>query len=101
MSSKVLKKKIKRLERIALEKAREQVLANCNCRTGQSTVWHTAADLEAIMSITCPVHGFRYLRSFWQISPSDPLDPEHRHLCSCPPNIHRDRLEGKRGPITP
>ena len=73
----------------------------CNCRRGQATGYHTVAELVAIMSIPCPVHGRRDLGDVVWVPPSTPLHPEDRGLCSCPPCAAREWREDKRGPLTP
>ncbi len=86
-----LKSRIERLENLR----RQSPPRGCNCR--QMTWFHTAAELEAIMAIPCPVHGLRRLGFICAHPLHYPLDPEHQHLCCCPPDSWREFLEGKRG----
>lgn len=87
-----------RLRIVALEATmRSQV---CNCRKGQETRYHAAADLARILSVRCPVHEERDLGFLLGVPPSTPLHPEDRRLCSCPPCAAREWREGRRGPLT-
>jgi len=81
----------------ALEKA---LRGPCNCRREQATGYHTLAELVAIMSIPCPVHGKRDLGLVVWLPPGTPLFPGDRELCLCPPSAARDWREGRRGPLT-
>jgi hypothetical protein len=92
-----LEKRVRELEVMLLTMS---VSKDCRCRFGQVTKYHTAADLEHIMSVSCPVHEFRDLGELLWVPPGMPLRPEDSHLCSCPPCPTRDLLEGKRGPLT-
>lgn len=74
--------------------------AGCQCRVSQETLFHSAADLERIMSIRCPVHIFRDLGELCWAPASMPLRAEDRPLCSCSPSPTREWLEGKGGPLT-
>ncbi len=80
----------------AMERARRGV---CNCRAGQATRYHTAADLAEILNVPCPVHEVRNLGCLLWAPPSTPLRREDRGLCSCPPRAARDWREGKRGTL--
>ncbi len=80
-----------------LEKA---LRGTCNCRREQATGYHNLAELVAIMTIRCPVHGRRDLGDVVWLPPSSPLHPEDRHVCSCPSNGAREWREGRRGPLT-
>jgi predicted secreted protein len=93
----VLEKRVRALEANAL---RRSVNKDCTCRSGRKTYYHTAADVEAIMNVPCPVHGFRDLGDLLWVPPGTPILPEDRHLCSCPSCPTRDWLGGKRGPLT-
>lgn len=92
-----LEKRVRALEANSLMM---RVNKYCRCRFGQKTKYHTAADLEHIMSVFCPVHEFRDLGDLLWVPPGTPLRPEDSHLCSCPSCPTRDLLEGKRGPLT-
>ena len=92
-----LEKRVGALEAASLMKS---VNKDCDCRVGQTTRYHTAADLGHIMSVSCPVHSFRDLGDLLWVPPGTPLRPEDRYLCSCPPCPTRDLLEGKRGALT-
>lgn len=81
----------------AMEKAGRGV---CNCRAGQATRYHTAADLAEILSIHCPVHDVRDLGCVLWLPPSSPLRSEDRDLSSCLPCAAREWREGRRGPLT-
>jgi hypothetical protein len=81
----------------ALERA---LRGGCNCRWQQATGYHNLAELVAIMSIHCPVHGRRDLGYVVWVPASTPLHPEDRRLCSCPPCVARDWRERRRGPLT-
>jgi hypothetical protein len=72
----------------------------CNCRGGEATVYHTAADLARIRNVHCPVHGERDLGLLVCLPPGGPLRPDDRALCSCPPCAAREWREGQRGPLT-
>ena len=71
----------------------------CNCRRGQETIYHTAADLAAIMAVPCPVHTVRDLGCLLWLPPSSPLRSEDGTLCTCPPCAARAWREGRRGPL--
>ena len=92
-----LEKRVRALEAIAL---RTSVDKDCKCRSGLKTYYHTAADLEQILSVPCPAHRFRDQGDLLWVPPGTPLLPEDRHLCSCPSCPTRDWLGGKRGPLT-
>lgn len=92
-----LEKRVRALEAIALKTSVDK---DCRCRSGRMTYYHTAADLEQIMSVPCPAHGFRDQGEMLWVPPGTPLLPEDRHLCSCPSCPTRDWLAGKRGPLT-
>lgn len=81
----------------ALERA---LRGDCNCRREQATGYHTLAELDAIMSIRCPVHGRRDLGVVVWLPPDSPLFPADRELCLCSPNAVREWREGRRGPLT-
>jgi hypothetical protein len=72
----------------------------CTCRPGQETTYHTPEDLERIMTVGCPVHGFRELGRFSWVHETSPLRREDRDLCMCPANPTRDWLAGTRGPLS-
>lgn len=72
----------------------------CNCRRGEETRYHTAADLACVLSVRCPVHEVRDLGFLLWVPPSTPLHPEDCGLCSCPPCAARDWREGRRGLLT-
>jgi hypothetical protein len=92
-----LEKRVRALEANALSTS---VNKDCTCRSGRKTYYHTAADLEAIMSVPCPVHGFRDLGNLLWVPLGTPILPEDWQLCSCPSCPTRDWLGGKRGPLT-
>jgi len=92
-----LRKRVRALEAIVF---RTSANKDCTCRSGRKTYYHTAADLEQIMSVRCSAHGFRDQGDLLWVPPGTPLLPEDRHLCSCPACPTRDLLEGKRGPLT-
>jgi hypothetical protein len=72
----------------------------CTCRPGQETAYHTPEDLEGIMAVGCPVHGFRDLGRFCWVPKGSPLRLEDRDWCRCPVNPTRDWLAGTRGPLS-
>lgn len=76
------------------------IIDDCKCRLGQVTKYHTAADLEHIMNVSCPAHGFCDLGELLWVPPGMPLRPEDQYLCSCLSNPTRELLEGRRGPLT-
>src|SRR5579863_3877235 len=92
-----LEKRVKELEANVL---RTSASRGCSCRSGRQTYYHTSADLEGIMSISCPVHGSRDLGHLLWVPAGTPLLPDDRHLCSCPSCPTRDLLEGTRGLLT-
>ena len=47
----------------------------CNCRGGEATVYHTAADLARIRNVHCPVHGERDLGLLVCLPPRQPPAP--------------------------
>jgi hypothetical protein len=71
----------------------------CNCRSGEETRYHTAADLARILSVPCPAHEVRHVGWLLWVPPSTPLRLEDRSLCSCPPSAGRSWREGTRGPL--
>ena len=81
----------------ALEKA---LRGACTCRREQATGYHTLAELDALMSIRCPVHGRRDLGVVVWLPPDSPLFPADRELCLCSPSAAREWREGRRGPLT-
>ena len=81
----------------ALERA---LRGACNCRREQATGYHTLAELDALMSIRCPVHGRRDLGVVVWLPPDSPLLPADRELCLCSPSAAREWREGRRGPLT-
>lgn len=83
----------------ALELAIDRV-GNCTCRRGGTTIYHTAAELQAILAIRCPVHGFRELGNLVWFPPAMPLSAEDQQLCKCPPSATRDFLANQRGLLT-
>jgi hypothetical protein len=89
-----IKKRLRALE------AASRFSAGCKCRFSDETLFHSAADLERIMSVRCPVHIFRDLGELSWAPSSMPLRTEDRPLCSCPPSPTREWLAGKRGPLT-
>lgn len=73
----------------------------CNCRQGdEETFYHSAADLEKILAVPCPVHGNRSLGHVSWVPSGTPLKGEDRQLCVCPPSPAREWQEGRRGPLT-
>jgi hypothetical protein len=72
----------------------------CNCRQGESTAYHTAADLAAILATRCPVHDFCQLGDLQWVPTSMPLRFGDQALCTCPPSATRDFLQKNRGPLT-
>ena len=92
-----LEKRVRALEANAL---RTIVNKDCTCRSGRKTYYHIPEDLEQIISVPCPAHGFRDLGELLWVPPGTPILPEDRHLCSCASCPTRDLLEGKRGPLT-
>jgi len=96
MALPTLEKRVRALEAIALT----SVNKDCRCRLGRKTYYHTPADLEHIMSVSCPVHEFRDLGNLLWMPLGTPLRLEDSHLCLCPSSATRDWLEGKRGPLT-
>jgi hypothetical protein len=93
MSRAALKKRITKLELFVLRRG------GCTCRSGQQTFYHTAAELEQILNVGCPVHGFRDLGCILWVPSGIPMHPEDRDLCGCPSHPGRDWLAGKRGPL--
>jgi|SRR5947209_7193692 len=91
-----LAKRVRALERALLREGTRE----CTCRSGQETSYHTAAELEQIMDIRCPVHDVRDLGHLRWTPSGLPLRPEDRDLCSCPPCAVRDFVQGTRGPLT-
>jgi hypothetical protein len=91
----------RRLKVIEMNASKRSTNKNCICRQGQRTIFHTAADLEKIIAIICPTHGFRDLGDLLWVASGTPLRKEDRLLCSCPTSPTRDWLEGKRGLLTP
>jgi hypothetical protein len=71
----------------------------CNCRNGEETRYHTAAELSRILNVRCPVHEVRDVGWLLWVPPSTPLRREDRSLCSCPPCAGRSWREGTRGPL--
>jgi hypothetical protein len=92
-----LRKRVRALEAIAF---RTSANKDCTCRSGRKTYYHTAADLEQIMSVRCSAHGFRDQGDLLWVPPGTPILPEDRHLCSCPSCPTRDWLAGNREPLT-
>ena len=89
-----IKKRLRALEALSL------FSTGCKCRFLQETLFHSAADLEQIMRVRCPVHIFRELGELSRAPFSMPLRTEDQPLCSCSPSPTREWLEGKRGPLT-
>jgi hypothetical protein len=87
----------KRLRKIEVVFAKKN---GCTCRPGQETTYHTPEDLEKIMAVGCPVHGFRELGRFSWVHETSPLRLEDRNLCNCPANPTRDWLADTRGPLS-
>lgn len=73
----------------------------CNCRFEGRTVYHDSAELQRILSVCCPVHGFRDLGDVSWIGRGLPLRREDQRFCCCPPCAVRELLLGKRGTLTP
>ena len=90
-----LRKRVRALEAIVF---RTSANKDCTCRSGRKTYYHTAADLEQIMSVRCSAHGFRDQGDLLWVPPGTPLLPEDRHLCSCPSCPTRDLLAGQSWP---
>ena len=84
----------------ALEQAFAATGDQCNCRTGQHTAYHSAAELKKLMAIRCPAHGFRDLGYMRWLPARLPLRAEDQTFCSCPPCSVREFLLGRRGPLT-
>ena len=87
-------------KRLGALEAVSRFSAGCKCRFSQVTSFHSAADLERIMSVRCPVHIFCDLGELSWAPLSMPLRMEDRPLCCCPPSPTHEWLEGKRGPLT-
>jgi hypothetical protein len=83
-----------------LERSSIFVNGRCNCRREQLTFYHSAADLERIMTLHCPVHGVRELGRVSWVPSGTPLIGPDRDLCSCRPSPAREWREGRRGPLT-
>jgi hypothetical protein len=94
MHMRIIKKRLRALEAVT------RFSAGCKCRFLHVTFFHSAADLERIMSVRCPVHVFCDLGELSWAPFSMPLRTEDRPLCSCPPSPTREWLDGKRGPLT-
>ena len=92
-----LEKRVRALEQAWFGEARGR---QCNCRSGRETSYHSAAELEEIMNVHCPVHDVRDLGHVNWIPSGLPLRAEDRDLCSCPPCAVRDFVQGTRGPLT-
>jgi hypothetical protein len=84
----------------ALEQYFSATGMECNCRTGEQTTYHNAEELEKLLEIRCPVHGFRDLGHLRWLPRELPLQPDDQSLCSCSPSPVREFLWGRRGPLT-
>jgi hypothetical protein len=89
-----LEKRIRALERSFLERGKP-----CNCRTGGQTTFHKARELQTMLQITCPAHGFRDLGHFRWLPTGLPLQADDEKFCVCPPSPLREFLQGRRGPL--
>ena len=94
LSIAALEKRIRALEQAFLER-REP----CNCRTGGQTMYHNARELETLVQIACPAHGFRDLGQLRWMPSGLPLQPGDDEFCSCAPSPVREFLQGRRGPL--
>jgi hypothetical protein len=90
-----LEKRIRALEQFFSATGKE-----CNCRSGGQTTYHNAKELENLMEIRCPAHGFRDLGCLRWLPNGLPLQPDDQNVCSCPPCPVREFLQGRRGPLT-
>jgi len=90
-----LEKRIRGLEQYLSATGKE-----CNCRTGEQTTYHNAEELEKLMEIRCPAHGFRDLGHLRWLPRGLPLQSDDQSLCSCSPSPVREFLRGRRGPLT-
>jgi hypothetical protein len=90
-----LEKRIRALELAYLESGKE-----CRCRSRGQTTFHSAKELNAVLDIRCPRHGFRDLGHLRWLPSGLPLQPEDQNCCSCPPCPVREFLQGRRGPLT-
>lgn len=71
----------------------------CNCRAGQKTMYHDAAELARIVTVSCPMHSIRDLGEVMWVGRSIPLRREDHQFCSCPLSPLRELLLGRRGPL--
>ena len=93
-SIKNLEKRVATLKKSLSEMAANRRGLNCNCR--KNTDIHCADEFEAIAAVPCPVHGVRAMGFVMKRSSWLPLDKELRQFCHCPPDLHREYVEGKR-----
>jgi hypothetical protein len=94
MSATALEKRLTELELLFSKRA------GCICRSGRQTFYHTASDLKRILNVACPLHPFRDLGHLSCVPAGMPLLAQDRYLCDCSPNLSRDWLAGKGGPLT-
>lgn len=85
---------------LALEFVTARMWYGCNCKPRGESKYHTAADLQKIMDVRCPVHEFRDLGDLLWLPPGLPLALEDQHLCTCPPSTLRDLIANSRGPLS-
>ncbi len=88
-----LKSKLNKIERALAAAEIARINASCNCR--RETKWHTIEELQKIMAVSCPVHGFMHLGSVWWTPPCVPINEEDWEFCSCPPDVWRDEIMGR------
>lgn len=72
----------------------------CNCRFGQETMYHSAAELAKLLKTYCPIHEVRDLGHFRCVPAGVPLRPEDRALCSCSRSTVREFVQDTRGPLS-
>lgn len=58
-----LRARLAKIDAKLIDVARQELLANCNCKFGGLTFAHDPEKFEAEMNTPCPVHGFRDLGS--------------------------------------
>jgi hypothetical protein len=87
-------RRLTKLEKLVAQVSEQQAREGCIC--GKLTKYHTAEELEAILSERCPEHGPVRPEFLMHAPNSWVLLPEYRKYCKCPPHPWRDFEEGKR-----